>query len=624
MKSRTLRSAIKGAICLCIALACFGSPRLAAQKFQYAFGGAQTEEGYGGVRALRDGGYIAVGESNTPSAGGNYDIYLVRTNGDGSLAWSTTYDLGGSEIAFDIEEVFHDPTGRRGFIIAGVASLHGCPGLKDIFLLRVDECGTVIWASTYGTADGDEHAWDVVEMTHDAPCAGRPGDFVVCGTQIAPNSSMKGYLIRVRDQAPANLLWARTYNGPCADGNDIFYGVTEAVTGMDGGNRGDIIVCGKSSSYCQVGGGGYDAFLAHLDGCGNMPNAIPYGASVQGGSSEDEFRSVIELTSGIYRGTIIAAGISHRDCSGTPRGDAYVVQTRSWPCLRVADLTLGDNDCAEDEAHYVREVQAPHPDAGQVIVTGSMTLPGGLGNKDVFAQRLTPGTLAPVAPVTRVYGGAQQDEGFSIMPVYASADQCFTDGYVIAGGTLSFGSGYQLYMIKTDAGMRSGCNERDANAVEVHPNHRIDCVTPRIVELGRECRIRWDDVCRNWEDSLCYDADGSQSCRAPRCPCTGVGFKPNLSGDAAAPAGSFMMDAYPNPVKRGSTINLECTLTAEAEAKVVVSDLSGREIYSHVETYAAGRNAIAVNTEGWSIGSYIVTLTIGDRADSRRIIVAEK
>jgi hypothetical protein len=605
------------------ALACCGGDTMFAQKFQSIFGGVNTELGYGGVKPLDDGGYIAIGETNTPSGGGNnYDIYLVRTNGDGTLAWSKSYDLGGVEDGLDIEEVKHDPTGLNGFIITGDVSNIDCLGKKNLFLLRVDGCGNVIWAETYGTKDLNTIGMDVIEMTHDAPCKGRQGDFVVCGIAGDANGIESGFLLRVRDQSPAKLLWSRTYHGPCDDGSDRFFGLTEAVTGADGGVPGDIIVCGTSSSYCQVGGGGFDGFIAHLDGCGDMPGVFPYGASVQGGKEDDLFQSVIELTEGDYRGTIVAAGASNINCNNNPKPEAYVVQTRSWPCRRVADVTLGDGACERDWAYCVREVTSPHPDAGAVVVTGEMTLAGGLGGGDVFAQRFTPGTLAPIAPITHLYGGKASDVGYSIMPVNASHDRCFTDGYVIAGSTLSFGDEYQLYLIKTDANLVSGCNEVDARAVEVHPDFPIDCVDPKIIDIGEECTPKEDDVCRKWEKQLCYDADGSQPCRAPECPCTGIGFKPNIA--PSAPSGDAIVSAYPNPVKRGDDITLHYTLAKDAVATLTVDDINGREIYRRSRSYFAGNSDVAVSTRGWSAGTYIVTVKIGDRVETHRIIVADK
>jgi hypothetical protein len=599
----------------------FAAPGAFAQTFQYTFGGDWTEAARGGVKPIREGGYIAVGESNSPSQGGTTDIYLVRTNGDGSLAWSATYDIGGNDSATDIEEVFFDPSGNRGYIITGVTqnlAPQGCGTNRDVFLIRIDQCGNVIWANTYGTAKTEEIGWDVVEMQFADNCKGVQGDFVVAGSTAAIGHPASAYLLRVHDQAPANLVWTRTYRGPCDTGNDLFYGVTEAVTGADGGRPGDIIVAGKSSSYCNQGGGAYDALLGHLDGCG-LISGFPYGMSVHGGKYDDEFRAVVELTEGIYRGTLAAVGASY----GPLNPEAYVVQTRSYPCVRVADLTLGDNSSEKDWGFDITQVTGSHPDAGDLVITGFMTLPNGFNNKDVFIQRLTPGTLASIAPLTHIYGGTQEDEGWSIAPVYDNGP-CFTAGYVVAGHTLSFSNPPQLYLIKTDRNLRSGCNEAEVKAVELHPKLAVDCVKPVIGKLAAECRPRTEPVCQDWQERLCYNPDGTQACRAPECPCTGIMPKQNLSGAATGIDAMAIVSAYPNPVRRGADITLECSMAREGAAVLTVSDLSGREIYRASESRAAGGNAFTVSTSGWSTGTYVVTLSAGGRTDSRRVVVTER
>ena len=84
-----------------------------AQKFEYTYGGPLcSEAGRGGVQQVSQGGYITAGESFSPEDCATSDIYIVRTNNDGSLAWSQTYDIGGNDSAADVQEVVYDPEGR--------------------------------------------------------------------------------------------------------------------------------------------------------------------------------------------------------------------------------------------------------------------------------------------------------------------------------------------------------------------------------------------------------------------------------------------------------------------------------------------------------------------------------
>jgi len=613
-------------VALAMLLAVAGGTRAYGQIFQYEYGGTREEAGRGGVRAVTsEGGYVAVGESFTPS-GLTSDIYLLRTNGDGSRLYSYTYNIGGNDSALDIEEVVTNGS-FDGFIITGVTDNidpYGCGRTRDIFLLRVDRCGKVMWVNTYGSHESDEIGYDVEVMDNGDNCGGNAGDFVVVGSTCFPGRPRDGYIIRVKDAAPANLIWTRRHNSPC-DGDDYWYGVAEAIVAADGGVPGDLIVVGGSDGFCNTPGR-HEAVIAHFNGCAENPNVFPYGIGVYGEKYDDDLRSVIELSDGPYRGTFVATGRTEiADVAGVVSPEVYVIQTRAWPCRRVDDLTLGDQGSRPDEGYWVREVKTPHPDAGSVIITGYMTLPGGFGGADAFLQRITPTGLglAPVAPVTRVFGGQRDDWGWSVDPVYADAAGCYSDGYIMTGFTYSFVGDQQLYLVKTNLNLKSGCNDREADAREKHPGYKEYCFDMRIDKFGNECRPKIERICQKWETRLCYDKDGTNGCVPRPCDCFDAIFKLRFSDDAEI-VGTTEVSTYPNPIASGSLLSLEYTLAAEGKATVVVSDLIGNVIYANSANHDAGLNTVSVSTSGWSVGVYMVQVTIGEKSQTRRIIVTDK
>src|SRR5690349_21087922 len=104
----------------------------AAQRFQYVYGNAGCNEaGRYGVKQVTTGGYITVGE--TGCAGGGTDIYVVRTNINGTQMWAWSYSIGHNDTATDVIE---DANGD--FVICGVTD-NGAPCAlsRDMFILRL-------------------------------------------------------------------------------------------------------------------------------------------------------------------------------------------------------------------------------------------------------------------------------------------------------------------------------------------------------------------------------------------------------------------------------------------------------------------------------------------------------
>jgi Secretion system C-terminal sorting domain len=607
-----------GAICLCIALACFGG-ELHAQIFQYHYGGENNEAGRGGVRPVVEGGYVAVGESFTPNAGATSDIYVLRTNDDGTRAWSQTYNIGGNDSALDVEQILTADGTLDGFIVCGVTERteDPCTRNRDIFLLRLDRCGNINWVNTYGLPETDEIGWDlVITRLGTDECKTAAGDFVVVGSSARPRTPLDGYILRVRDQPFPNLIWARTYNILCDNDDDYFYGVTEAITDKSG----DIIAVGGSRSRsCGQGFGGSDAVIARVSGCdGSSISVAAYGDEL-----DQDLRSVAELNRNCI-GNIVATGqtqVIRED--GSIDKDVYLIETRSDPCAMVGDLRIGDIN--DDEGYCIREAPKGHPDDGLMVVTGYMTLPGGLGRQDMFLQRFRCGVFGIVPPFTMLYGRKTTDWGWSVFPVL-DREPCRTAGYIATGFTNSFTfPDEQLYLIKTDAGMRTGCNEAEVEPRREDPPYEGLCVDPRIERREHEEEPRIEQRCQFWERLLCYEATGTKVCTIRECECThGGGFGKPGENNRISFGGVSVMSPVPNPMQRGRDMTLEYTMEHDANATVTVSDLNGKVIYRHTGAFKAGNNSLPIGTQGWATGAYLVNVIVGDHSSTKRIVISDK
>jgi hypothetical protein len=128
-------------------------------RFYTKFGGDGDEVGYSGKQTL-DGQYVVVGSSTSYGSHGETDIYLLKVDTMGKLLWhkyigGSNHDLGKAIVQLP----------DSGFVIAGHTSSFGSGGY-DAFLVRTDKNGEPVWQRTFGGA-GWDFASDLV-FTHDS------------------------------------------------------------------------------------------------------------------------------------------------------------------------------------------------------------------------------------------------------------------------------------------------------------------------------------------------------------------------------------------------------------------------------------------------------------------------
>ncbi len=103
-------------------------------------GGAYNEVGYAGVQA-DDGDYVVLGSTFSFGAG-DFDIYLLKLNTVGDTIWTATFGGDSTEYGYDIQK-----TADGGYILVGSTRSIG-NGKRDVYLLKTDSLGQVIWSHT--------------------------------------------------------------------------------------------------------------------------------------------------------------------------------------------------------------------------------------------------------------------------------------------------------------------------------------------------------------------------------------------------------------------------------------------------------------------------------------------
>jgi len=200
--------------------------------------GGTSDEGAYSVQQTSDGGYIVAGY--TESFGAGYaDAFLIKTDANGNVIWAKTYGGTGYDKASSVQQ-----TSDGGYIVAGYTESFSA-GYIDVFLVKTDANGNIMWAKTYGVTDIDG-AFSV-QQTSD-------GGYIVAGiTHSFDVDSADIFLIKT--DANGNVQWAKTYGGT---DDDWAYSVQQT---SDGG----YIVAGWTGSWPY-----YDIFLIKTDANGNI------------------------------------------------------------------------------------------------------------------------------------------------------------------------------------------------------------------------------------------------------------------------------------------------------------------------------------------------------------------
>jgi len=186
------------------------------------------------------GGYISVGFSTWGEDSNNLnDVYVVRIDNNGNKIWENTYDIGGANGMDDGRSII-ELSDNSGFMITGTTDL-GTSNL-DIFLMKIDCDGGVMWTRTYGGAE-EEQAMDIAEAQYatNVTIGAKTyypfvGDVYVVGwtkslNLDAANQPMQEALmmrVNVRAGVEGLPVWTRSYNESGGNYTSLF----NAVTGL--------------------------------------------------------------------------------------------------------------------------------------------------------------------------------------------------------------------------------------------------------------------------------------------------------------------------------------------------------------------------------------------------------
>jgi hypothetical protein len=292
-----------------------------------------------------------------------------------------------------------------GYIITGSTESYGS-GDADVYLIKTDANGDSLWTKTFG-GPGQDYG-SSLQITSD-------GGYIITGRTEHANGNKDVYLMKT--DVNGDSLWTKTYGGTSVD-----FGLFVQQT-SDGG----FIITGATESY---GNGGRDVYLIKTD-----MNGDSLWTKTFGGTAFDIGNCVQQTTDGGY---IIVGGTNS---FGNGNRDAYLIKT-DGNGLEQWNQTFGGIEF--DVGSNVKQTTV-----GDYIITGR-TASFGAGNKDVYLVKTD---ASGVEQWYQTFGGSAFDLGTCV-------DQTTDGGYIICGGTDSYGAGARdLYLIKTDGNGLEQWNE---------------------------------------------------------------------------------------------------------------------------------------------------------------------
>jgi hypothetical protein len=347
------------------------------------------------VHQTADGGFLMAGETDA-TGDGNYNGYLLRTDASGAILWSHLY--GGPDLDWINKAI---ETSDGNIIVTG-GTTDTVNYTSEIWIFKTDALGNVLWQTTSGTSSWD-NAFDI-KQTPD-------GGYIVAGYQNAGISS-KDDCCLIKMDSSGNIVWTKVYEMNASD--DYGYSVELCA---DGG----YIVAGEkylsSNSH---------ALIIKTDSTGTVEWAKTLGTSgywINGiVAVGNDFVMAGVVNDPTYRNILITKIASNGDVMWTNAFEGP--GAREDNCFNIKQTTDGGFALCGSTNSFTADYQAfllKTNSTGDILWSN---LYGSTGNE-------------------RVWDFSETSDG----------------GFILGGGTHSFGNADKIFLVKTNSIGISGCND---------------------------------------------------------------------------------------------------------------------------------------------------------------------
>ena len=158
--------------------------------------GGPNGEGGNSVLQTIDRGYIIAGWTGSIGAGSG-DVYLIKTDALGNPLWAKTYGASDNDVGYSVQQ-----TSDGGYIIAGWS--YSFSMYSDFYLIKTDANGDTLWTKIYGKSDGANNEARSVQQTSD-------NGYIIVGYTNESGLYFDVYLLRT--DIDGNVLWTKILGG---------------------------------------------------------------------------------------------------------------------------------------------------------------------------------------------------------------------------------------------------------------------------------------------------------------------------------------------------------------------------------------------------------------------------
>ncbi len=205
-----------------------------------------------------------------------YNILLIRTDANGNAIWKKVMQGSGDDLVNSVIQ-----TSLLDFIIAGTTNSYGQDAgsfYKDVYLMKVDSSGNLLWGKTYGTANNFDEAFDVIE-TFD-------GHYAATGRYIVSEAF---HCFLLKTDTAGNMIYMKAFGDTLQ--NATGYAIANT---LDGG----YVITGSSTLAKESFLDFPDEFLIKTNADGDTLWCRSYRGSNIDGSENGS--SVVALADGSY------------------------------------------------------------------------------------------------------------------------------------------------------------------------------------------------------------------------------------------------------------------------------------------------------------------------------------